>query len=222
MDPFADIKAARGNRREGTGRRFPRLRPQGGLERFGHDQTERFRKNLEIVRTPTREIAGVNLAGAKPNLPRGEASLSKAFGQIQKVRVVMGRIDDHGAGLAERCPKPTAAFVTHRPIMVAPFATPANRGIQPIRANLWGGIVLKTPFPGSFMEMSFPVLSGSPPVLDIEKSLHELAEVIPDELGIAPNGAGYRGGGDIHRKKKDPSGSWNASTRRAPKTLAKR
>ena len=50
----------------------------------------------------------------------------------------------------------------------------------PIRANLWGGIVLKTPFPGSFMEMSFPPLSGSPPVLDIEKSLHELAEVIPD------------------------------------------
>ncbi len=75
-------------------------------------------------------------------------------------------------------------------------------GAYPIRANLWGGIVLKTPFPGSFMEMSFPVLSGSPPVLDIEKSLHELAEVIPDELGIAPNGAGYRGGGDIHREKK--------------------
>ena len=75
-------------------------------------------------------------------------------------------------------------------------------GGRPIRANLWGGIVLKTPFPGSFMEMSFPPLSGSPPVLDIEKSLHELAEVIPDELGIAPNGAGYRGGGDIHREKK--------------------
>ncbi len=71
-----------------------------------------------------------------------------------------------------------------------------------IRANLRGGIVLKTSFPGSFMEMSFPVLSGSPPVLDIEKSLHELAEVIPDELGIAPNGAGYRRGRDIHREKK--------------------
>ena len=91
------------------------------------------------------------------------------------------------------------------------YAFPANpippgnqltRGRDPIRANLWGGIVLKTPFPGSFMEMSFPPLSGSPPVLDIEKSLHELAEVIPDELGIAPNGAGYRGGGDIHREKK--------------------
>ena len=52
------------------------------------------------------------------------------------------------------------------------------------------------------MEMSFPVLSGSPPVLDIEKSLHELAEVIPDEWGIAPNGAGYRRGRDIHREKK--------------------
>jgi hypothetical protein len=36
------------------------------LEWFGQDQTDRFRKNPEIVRTPAREIACVNLAGAKP------------------------------------------------------------------------------------------------------------------------------------------------------------
>ena len=57
------------------------------------------------------------------------------------------------------------------------------------------------------MEMPFPPLSGSPPVLDIEKSLHELAEIIPDPWGIAPDGAGYRRGRDIHREKKSRPGS---------------
>ena len=46
------------------------------------------------------------------------------------------------------------------------------------------------------------MMSGLPPVLNTGKSWHELAEVMPDPWGIGPNGAGYRRGRDIHRKKK--------------------
>ena len=65
------------------------------------------------------------------HLPRHEASLPKSFCHGQKVGVLMGGTDDHGAGLAERRPKPATALVTDRPIMIGPFATAAHHGVEP-------------------------------------------------------------------------------------------
>ena len=37
----------------------------------------------------------------------------------------------------------------------------------PIRANLGREIVVKTPFPRSFMQMIFPTLSGAFPIINV-------------------------------------------------------
>ena len=40
-------------------------------------------------------------------------------------------------------------------------------GFNPIRANLGREIVVKTPFPRSFMQMIFPTLSGAFPIINV-------------------------------------------------------
>ncbi len=48
-------------------------------------------------------------------------------------------------------------------------------GLHTIRANLWGRIVMKVPFPGSFVSMMFPALSGPSPIVNIQESLDDVA-----------------------------------------------
>ena len=65
-------------------------------------------------------------------------------------------------------------------------------GTRPMRANLWSEIVVKAPFSWSFMQMIFPTLSRVFPIINVEESFDDLAQIIPDHLGIAPDGAGHR------------------------------
>ena len=66
-----------------------------------------------------------------------------------------------------------------------------NRGRYPIRANVWYKIIVKTPFSRSFLQTMFLTLSRAFPIINVEESLDDWAQIIPNSWGIAPDGAGH-------------------------------